>query len=50
MHVSYKAGGADFLVKPFASGELNAKLNYFLGAMKSTELEGQVDQAKNTVF
>jgi len=49
--LGYEAGGIDFLVKPFVSGELIAKLESIIENIKhKNDLSGKAELATNTAF
>jgi len=49
--LGYEAGAADYLVKPFESGELNAKLDSLISLLKHSKVKNtKIQQATNTAF
>lgn len=49
--IGYEAGGADFLVKPFQSGELISKLNALVKLIaQNKKIQAEIKQATTTAF
>jgi len=49
--LGYESGAADFLVKPFETGELNAKLDSLISLIKQSNIKTiKIEQATNTAF